>query len=110
MMRYNILNIRNSYRAKICIRLFKEVSSNFETFSNRYLSRDTGYSLRHTSVVIKKARTNYGMQTIEYETMCLCNMYPNVVEIARNCKTIHEFKHLIMNMFLASELDVLYKC
>lgn len=110
MMRYNILDIRNSYRSKICIRLFKEVSSNFETFSNRYLSRDTGYSLRRTSIVMKKARTNYGMQTIEYETMSLCNMYPNVVKIARSCKTIHEFKQSIMNMFLASELDVLCKC
>lgn len=110
MMRYNILNIRNSYQAKICIRLFKDISSNFETFSNRYLSRNTGYSLRHTSIVAKKPRTNYGMQTIEYETMRLCNTYPNIVDVARDCRTLRQFKHFIVNMFLSSDLDMLYKC
>uniref|UniRef100_A0A131YYU3 Uncharacterized protein n=1 Tax=Rhipicephalus appendiculatus TaxID=34631 RepID=A0A131YYU3_RHIAP len=106
---YSILNIRNSYRAKICIRLFKEASSNFDIFSNLNLSQDTGYSLRRTSILTKKPRTNYGTQTIEYETIRLSNMYPTVVEILRNCKTVREFKHLTMNMLLAPDADVLYK-
>lgn len=110
MMQYNIPDIKETFLLKLAVFVYKQVSLNYDVFFNKFLNRTTGYSLRHTYVVVDRPRTNYGMQMIDYLIMKLCNDYPDVISIAKSCRNVHKFKSSARILFhSANELSLQWR-
>lgn len=99
MLKYRIPQYCLVYKIKLSMYIYCEVSGDRGSFSRRYLSRNTGHDLRKTHIVVERTRTNYGMQTIDFQIMKLCNEHPAIIELARSCTSSKKFKMKIRSLF-----------
>lgn len=102
MRTQNIRPFHEIYNQKLSAYIFSEVSSNYSQFVSHYLNRDTGHNLRRTFIVTEKPRTNYAKQTIDHQIMKLCNIYPDILEIAKTCRCLRTFKRRIQLLFTSN--------
>lgn len=95
-----MIPVKTMYELKICVFIYNEIKSNYINFFNTYQNRSTGYSLRQTSVVVNRPRTNYGTQSIEHQILLMCNSHPFVIDAAKNSSTPRGFKRICSSFFL----------
>lgn len=99
---FHVLPFLLCYTHSVAVHIYHKIKQDITYFRNTYMNRNISYSLRVTSLVSTRARTNYGDQHIDNQIATVCNMYPSIIDNAVTCKTIFQFKKKMKMLFSLS--------
>lgn len=95
-----ILTISNIFRQRLALKIFPNLKADPTTFLAPYKRPESNYALRQNIYVKKKTRTCYGTQLLDYQIPELLNLYPELVAIAQESKSIFSFKIRVKALFV----------
>lgn len=97
---FNVLPFPLCYKLSVAVHIYHKIKQDITSFRNKYVNRNIRYSLRVTSFISSRARTNYGTEHIDNQISAVCNVYPSIIDEAVTCKTTCHFKKKMKMLFM----------